>query len=54
MITYLRGSTDRQGRSGLGLDARREAIRHFAEVQNLELAVEHVEVETAKGAAALD
>jgi DNA invertase Pin-like site-specific DNA recombinase len=54
MIAYLRVSTDRQGRSGLGLEAQREAIRRFAEAENLELAGEHVEVETGKGADALD
>jgi DNA invertase Pin-like site-specific DNA recombinase len=54
MIAYLRVSTDRQGRSGLGLDAQREAIRRFAEAEKLELAGEHVEVETGKGADALD
>jgi DNA invertase Pin-like site-specific DNA recombinase len=54
MVAYLRVSTDRQGRSGLGLEAQREAIRRFAEAENLELAGEHVEVETGKGADALD
>ena len=53
MIAYLRVSTDRQGRSGLGLDAQREAIRRFAEAEKLNLASEHVEVETGKGADAL-
>jgi hypothetical protein len=42
-------STDRQGRSGLGLDAQREAIRRFAEAENLKLAGEFAEVETGKG-----
>jgi hypothetical protein len=54
MITYLRVSTDRQGRSGLGLDAQREAIRRFAEAEKVELAGEHIEVETGKGADALE
>jgi DNA invertase Pin-like site-specific DNA recombinase len=54
MIAYLRVSTDRQGRSGLGLDAQREAIRRFAEAEKLKLAGEHVEVETGKGVDALD
>jgi hypothetical protein len=54
MIAYLRVSTDRQGRSGLGLDAQREAVRRFAEAEKLKLAGEHVEVETGKGVDALD
>jgi DNA invertase Pin-like site-specific DNA recombinase len=53
-FAYLRVSTDRQGRSGLGLDAQREAIRRFAVAEKLELAGEHVEVETGKGVDALD
>src|SRR3984957_17312256 len=54
IIAHLRVSTDRQGRSGLGLDAQREAIRRFAEGEKLKLAGEHVEVETGKGADALE
>jgi DNA invertase Pin-like site-specific DNA recombinase len=54
MIAYLRVSTDRQGRSGLGLDAQRETIRRFDEGEKLKLAGEHVEVETGKGADALE
>jgi DNA invertase Pin-like site-specific DNA recombinase len=54
MIAYLRVSTGRQGRSGLGLEAQREAIRRFAEGEKLKLAGEHVEVETGKGADALE
>jgi DNA invertase Pin-like site-specific DNA recombinase len=54
MIAYLRVSTDRQGRSGLGVDAQREAIRRFAESQGLKLAGEHVDVETGKGTDVLE
>jgi len=54
IIAYLRVSTDRQGKSGLGLDARRDAIARFAEAEGLETISELVEVETGKGADALD
>ena len=54
IVAYLRVSTDRQGKSGVGLDAQREAIARFAEAEGLELLTEHVEVETGKGADALD
>ena len=53
-VAYLRVSTDRQGRSGLGLEAQREAIARFAEAEGIELLGEFVEVETGKGADALD
>ncbi|WP_426268122.1 recombinase family protein [Sphingomonas sp. LHG3443-2] len=53
-VVYLRVSTERQGRSGLGLEAQREMVRVFAEREGLELLGEFVEVETAKGADALD
>lgn len=53
-VAYLRVSTDRQGRSGLGLEAQREAIIRFAEAEGIELVAEFVEVETGKGADAFD
>lgn len=53
-VAYLRVSTDRQGRSGLGLEAQREAIARFAEAEGVELVAEFVEVETGKGSDALD
>ena len=54
IISYLRVSTDRQGKSGLGLDAQRDAIARFAEAEGLDVLAEFVEVETGKGTDALD
>jgi DNA invertase Pin-like site-specific DNA recombinase len=51
---YLRVSTGKQGRSGLGIDAQREAIARFVAAEGLRLIGEHVEVETGKGADALE
>src|SRR5918998_216583 len=53
-VAYYRVSTASQGRSGLGLDAQREAIARFAEAEGLERIGEHTEVETGKGADALE
>ena len=53
-IAYIRVSTAKQGRSGLGLEAQREAIARFAQAEGFEIVAEHVEVETGKGADALD
>jgi len=53
-VAYLRVSTQRQQRSGLGLDAQRAAIRRFAESESLSIIGEFVEVETGKGADAID
>lgn len=53
-VSYIRVSTARQGRSGLGLEAQQEAIARFAGAEGFEIVAEHVEVETGKGADALD
>jgi DNA invertase Pin-like site-specific DNA recombinase len=52
-VSYLRVSTAQQGRSGLGLDAQRAAVAAYV-VGRGELLREFVEVETGKGADALD
>jgi len=48
IVSYLRVSTARQGRSGLGLDAQRSAIQGYAEVKGAALVREFVEVESGK------
>jgi DNA invertase Pin-like site-specific DNA recombinase len=53
-VSYLRVSTGRQGKSGLGVDAQRDAVARFAAVEGFEIVGEFVEVETGKGADALD
>src|SRR3546814_1727994 len=52
-IAYLRVSTDRQGKSGLGLEAQRDAVARYLASNGLKLIAEHVEVETGKGSNAL-
>jgi DNA invertase Pin-like site-specific DNA recombinase len=53
-IAYLRVSTHRQQRSGLGIGAQRAAIQRFAEAEGMTILAEYVEAETGKGADALD
>jgi DNA invertase Pin-like site-specific DNA recombinase len=53
-VAYYRVSTARQGRSGLGIEAQRDAVARFAAAEVLELTAEFVEIETGKGADALD
>lgn len=53
MIVYYRVSTQRQGRSGLGLEAQRAAVTRFATAENLSIVGEFIEVETGSGADAL-
>ena len=59
-VAYIRVSTEGQRKSGLGLEAQREAIRIFAEREGLELTglaaddMRFVETETGKGYDALE
>lgn len=53
-VSYLRVSTGRQGRSGLGLEAQREAIARFTASEGIDVAGEFIEVETGKGSDALE
>jgi DNA invertase Pin-like site-specific DNA recombinase len=51
---YRRVSTQQQGRSGLGLEAQRDAIVSFATAEGFDLVKTFTEVETGKGCDALD
>src|ERR1700722_5197298 len=53
-VSYIRVSTSKQGRSGLGIEAQREAIARFAAAEGREVIAEFLEVETGKGSDALD
>src|SRR5450631_2992448 len=48
-IAYERVSTVGQGKSGLGLEAQREAIERFAKAEGFRIVETFTEVETAKG-----
>jgi DNA invertase Pin-like site-specific DNA recombinase len=52
-VSYLRVSTDKQGRSGLGLEAQRAAVDQYLNGGRWNLLEEFVEIETGKGARAL-
>ena len=54
IIAYYRVSTAKQGRSGLGLEAQRAAIAAFAKAEGFTVAAEYTEIETGKGADALN
>lgn len=47
-VNYLRVSTQRQGRSGLGLEAQRAAIDAFSATRHCEPLAEYIEIETGK------
>jgi DNA invertase Pin-like site-specific DNA recombinase len=48
LISYLRVSTHRQGESGLGLEAQRQAVSQYASSRGAVLLQEYVEVESGK------
>ena len=48
IVSYLRVSTQKQGRSGLGLEAQRRAVADFLGRGRGELVAEFVEVESGK------
>jgi DNA invertase Pin-like site-specific DNA recombinase len=52
-VSYLRVSTQRQGASGLGLEAQRQAVLDHLNGGRWSLIAEFVEVETGKGSNAL-
>ena len=54
IVAYIRVSTSQQARSGLGIEAEREALARFAAAEGFEIVAEFVEVETGKGSDALD
>jgi DNA invertase Pin-like site-specific DNA recombinase len=54
VVAYLRVSTSKQGRSGLGIEAQRENITRFAALEGYDLIGEFIEIETGKGADALE
>ena len=45
-ITYYRVSTDRQGRSGLGPEARQEAVHQYLSGRAADVVAEYVEIES--------
>jgi DNA invertase Pin-like site-specific DNA recombinase len=47
-VAYFRVSTDRQGKSGLGLEAQREAVMNYLNGGNWQLVGEFTEVESGK------
>lgn len=54
VVSYLRVSTKMQGKSGLGLEAQREAVARYLAGSGGTLLEEFEEVETGKGSDALD
>jgi len=54
IVAYIRVSTQKQGKSGLGIEAQTAAINADAAAHGAEIIATFIEVETGKGADALD
>lgn len=54
IVSYIRVSSQQQGRSGLGLEAQRAANISFAAANGFTIIAEYIEIETGKGFDALD
>lgn len=54
LVGYVRVSTDRQGKSGLGLEAQRAALAAFAASNGYEIVEEFEEIASGKGDDALE
>jgi len=53
-VAYIRVSSQRQGKSGLGLEAQQAALARFAEAEGYKLLQTFSETETGKGSDALE
>lgn len=53
-VAYYRVSTQKQGLSGLGLEAQKESVNHYLQDSCHQLIGEFTEIETGKGSNALD
>lgn len=54
LIGYVRVSTAKQGKSGLGIEAQQNGLARFAQAEGFELVRVFVEIETGKGSDALE